>query len=115
MSSLLALLSFPFLAVTPKAAPSASTAGADSSEVTAVVVQNDRPTPVTVYAENAFGDFKLGVVAPMTTQTLRVPDLAVGDGAVIDFFVAPKRGAEQDSGYLELQPGDRVGLIVPTK
>ena len=42
----------------------------DSSAMTLVVVQNNAKRPVTVYAQNAVGEFKLGVVDASDTETL---------------------------------------------
>ncbi|MFN8573518.1 MAG: hypothetical protein U0132_15800 [Gemmatimonadaceae bacterium] len=112
MSSILALIALPLLAGaprhhhTPAAAP-------DSSSMTVVLVQNDRSQPITVYAQDDIGEFKLGVVPPDSVLTLRVPDLMVGGSATIDFFIHPKGGNEQESGFIEVREGDRVGLVVP--
>ena len=113
MSSLMTLLSIPFLSFAPVAVRTASPAAVDSSEMTTIVVQNENAVPITVYAQSAFGELKLGVVGPWDVQTLRVPDAVVEDRASVDFFVQPKQGREQDSGYLELHRGEHLGLIVP--
>ncbi len=113
MITLLALTS-----VLSVAAPSPKTIApspVDSSTMTVVVVQNNGKTPVTIYAETADYDIRLGEVGPYDTESLRVPDGVVGDGATVDFFVQPKRGLEQDSGYVELRHGEHIGLVVPSK
>ena len=70
---------------------------------------------VTVYAQTSYGELKLGVVGPFDTATLRIPDGVVDESSHIDFFIEPKRGAEQESGYLELERGEHIGLVVPER
>ncbi len=112
MSSILALITLPFLAGVPSHHHPRS-AMPDSSAMTVVLIQNDRPQPVTVYAQDDVGEFKLGIVPPDSVVTLRIPDLMVAGGATIDFFVHPKGGVEQESGFIEVRNGDHVGLVVP--
>jgi hypothetical protein len=82
--------------------------------MTFVVVQNDRLAPVTVYAQNAEGEYTLGVVAPNSTTALAIPEYVMTDGD-IDFFVQPRGGFEEDTGVLEVHRGDQVGLVVPPR
>lgn len=96
-------------------APSKTPSAADSANMALVEVQNDRSQPVTVYAEGAEGEFKIGEVPPDSVITLRVPDLVVGGGAEVDFLVHPKGGFDEDSGYLELRRGEKLGLVVPDR
>ena len=121
MSTAMQLLIVPLLAIgAPNGAsaahrPADSTAARDSSRMTLVEVQNDQRTPVTVFAQNAFGEVKLGVVSPDDIANLRVPEWLVSFDSDIDFFVQPKHGLEQESGTINVRRGDNVGLIVPAK
>jgi hypothetical protein len=86
----------------------------DSSAMTLVEVQNDRNVPVTVYAQDSWGEFELGVVGADSTATLRVSDPVVVDGD-IDFFVRPRGEPTQETGTVEVHRGERLGIIVPAK
>jgi hypothetical protein len=89
-------------------------AATDSSHVTLVEVQNDRSVPVTVYAQDSWGEIKLGVVPADSTVTLRLRDDFVSRGDV-DFFVQPRGQLEQETGYLEMHRGERLGIVVPPR
>lgn len=98
------------------AVDSGAVAATDSSAMTLVVVQNNAKRPVTVYAQNALGEFKLGVVDPYDTETLRLPDWVIALDPTIDFFVDPKGGGfSQDSGNLDMRRGEHLGLVFPGK
>ena len=90
------------------------TAAADSSGITLVEVQNDRKVPVTVYAQDSWGEATIGVVPPDSTVTIRLRDRFVNRGDV-DFFVQPRGQPEQETGYLAVQRGERLGIIVPPR
>lgn len=96
------------------AAPAISPPATDSSQMTLVVVQNDRTVPVAVYAQDAWGELELGVVPPDSTVTLRVDDPFL-DRSDIDFFVHPKGQPEEETGYLDIHRGDRLGILVPPR
>jgi NADPH-dependent ferric siderophore reductase len=89
-------------------------ASLDSSNVTLIEVQNDRHVPVAVYAQDAYGEVELGVVPADSTVTLRLRDAFVGRGDV-DFFVHPKGAPDQDTGYLDVRRGERLGIVVPPR
>jgi len=89
-------------------------ASLDSSNVTLIEVQNDRHVPVAVYAQDAYGEAELGVVPPDSTVTLRLRDAFVGRGDV-DFFVHPKGAPDQETGYLDVRRGERLGIVVPPR
>ena len=89
-------------------------AAMDSSTVTLVEVQNDRQVPVTVYAQNSWGEVKLGVVPPDSTVTLRLSDALMRRGEV-DFFAHPRGQPEQETGYIEVRRGERLGILVPPR
>ena len=110
MSSILALL-VPFFTATADngAAPAAP---ADSSAMTLVVVQNDRDVPVTVYAQNDVGEYKLGVVSPGDARTLQNKQYIFSEGD-IEFFVQPKGELEQAAGPITVRRGERIGVLVP--
>ena len=86
----------------------------DSPNATLIEVQNDRRVPVVVYAQDAWGEVRLGVVPPDSTVTLRLSDAFVGRGEV-DFFVHPKGAPDQETGYLDVRPGERLGILVPPR
>ncbi len=82
--------------------------------MTLVVVQNNAKGLVTVYAQNAVGEFKLGVVDAYDMATLRLPDWVIALDPTIDFFVDPKGGGfSQDSGNLDVRRGEHLGLVFP--
>lgn len=89
-------------------------AAADSSTMTLVEVQNDRNVPVAVYAQDAWGEVELGVVPPDSTITLRLSNLLVSRGDV-DFFVHPKGQPEEETGYMDVRRGERLGILVPPR
>ncbi|MBV6520407.1 MAG: hypothetical protein MNPFHGCM_00514 [Gemmatimonadaceae bacterium] len=106
-----ALLAGPAGATTP----SHAAAAVDSTDMTLVTVQNDESNPIRVYVEAAVGEFHLGTVQADSLATLRIPALVAQDGAAVKFFVHGMGAEEQDSGYLEIERGDRIGLIVPKR
>ena len=114
MSHFITLLTLPFFAAAPTHHPKTDTP-ADSTRMTFVVVQNDRPTPVTIYADEASGEFRLGTVPAWGLETLRVPEALVLDETNIDFYVAPRTGFDLDTGYLEVHRGEHIGVIVPPR
>ena len=86
----------------------------DSSDMTLVEVQNDRNVPVVVYAQNSWGDVKLGVVDADSTATFRLSDpLALAGN--IDFFVHPKGELEEETGTIDVRRGEHLGILVPPK
>ena len=115
MDIITALLSLQ-LAVAPTIAPFYSAPGAveESSQMTLVVLQNNRGVPVTVYAEDEWGDVKLGVVDADATTTLRLPRHMVERGD-IRLFIVPRGQAEESTGPLDLSPGDQIDVIVPKR
>jgi hypothetical protein len=86
----------------------------DSSAMTLVEVQNNRNVPVTVYAQDSWGEVELGVVAADSTVTLRVSD-AVNPDQAIDFFIHPKGRPDEDTGNVEVHRGERIGIVVPAR
>jgi len=89
-------------------------ASIDSSNATLIEVQNDRRVPVAVYAQDSWGEVELGVVPPDSTLTLRLSDALVGRGEV-DFFVHPKGAPDEETGYLDVRRGERLGILVPPR
>jgi hypothetical protein len=113
MINLIATLTLPFLMAT---APSQATPSTpvDSSTLTLVVVQNDRSVSVTVYAQNDFGEYKLGVVEPYESATLSLADYMLAEGDV-QFFVHPVGQLDESTEPLELHRGERIGLVIPPR
>jgi len=91
-----------------------SRAPIDSASATLIEVQNDRHVPVVVYAQDSWGEVELGVVPPDSTVTLRLSDAVVERGEV-DFFVHPKGAPDQETGYLDVRRGERLGILVPPR
>jgi hypothetical protein len=114
MSHFITLLTLPFFAAGHTHHAKTETP-ADSARMTLVVVQNDRPTPVTIYADEASGEYRIGTVPAWEMETLRVPDALVLDESNIDFYIAPRGDLDLESGYLEVHRGEHVGLIVPPR
>lgn len=114
--TILTLLTLPLVAMT-SGTPRHHTpeATVDSSQMTLVTVQNDDSRPVRVEMQNSWGDYELGTVPANGVVSLQVPQLLIDDGVDVDFFIVPKGGFEQDSGYMELHRGDHVGLLVPNR
>ncbi len=83
------------------------------SDTTSVVVQNNRALPVRVYLEIGNQEVKLGSVDAMGVATLVVPRWLVQSGEEVNIFVQPKNGFEMQTGYIDLQPGEHLGIIVP--
>ena len=111
--NIVALLAFPTLIAAParSAEPSEPI---DSAAMTAVVVQNNRNVPVTVYAEDDFGDTKLAVVAPHETMTIDLHKY-VYQRSAIQFFVKPRGELEEATGVLDVSPGDHLGVVIPAR
>jgi hypothetical protein len=86
----------------------------DSSDMTLVQVQNDRNVPVVVYAQDSWGEVKLGVVNADSTATFRLGKPIEPD-AEIDFFVHPKGQLEEDTGNIDVRRGEHLGILVPPK
>src|SRR4051812_13052953 len=86
----------------------------DSPNATLIEIQNDRRVPVVVYAQDSWGEVRLGVVPADSTVTLRLNDAIVSRGEV-DFFVHPKSGPEEETGYLDVHRGERLGILVPLR
>lgn len=86
----------------------------DSSDMTLVEVQNDRNVPVVVYAQDSFGEMKLGVVAADSTATFRLSN-PIGTDAEIDFFVHPKGQLDEDTGNIDVRRGEHLGILIPPK
>ncbi|HTE46055.1 MAG TPA: hypothetical protein VK636_12465 [Gemmatimonadaceae bacterium] len=86
----------------------------DSADMTLVVVQNDRNVAVTVYAQNELGEHKIGAVAPYGTTTLSLDNVVFGETDV-QFFVQPAGELEESTGVLEIDRGERIGVVVPPR
>ncbi|MCC6318739.1 MAG: hypothetical protein IT361_13745 [Gemmatimonadaceae bacterium] len=84
-------------------------------DTTSVLLQNDRTVPVTVYLETGGREIQLGKVGPMATSTLVIPRWLVSYETPLHIFVHPANGDDQDSGLLEVNTGDRIGVIVPAR
>ncbi len=115
MINMLTLLSLPFFAAPTAAVPDSSVAApADSAAMTLIVVQNERNVPVTIYAENEFGEYNLGIVNADGTQTIQLARYMVEHGA-LKFFVQPKGQLEESSDPIDVDIGQRIGLVVPVR
>lgn len=112
MINIITLLAIPAFAVGPSVGP--APAPEDSSSMTVVVVQNDRNVPVTVYVQSELGELKLGVVGPGADTTMRIADYLVTEGD-IRFFVQPKGQLEEGSALVDVERGQRVGLVIPPR
>lgn len=84
-----------------------------SSDTTSVVVQNNRTSPVRVYLDIGSQEVSLGTVNALDVATLVVPRWMVPYDEDVNIFVEPQRGFEMQTGYIDLQPGQHVGIIVP--
>jgi hypothetical protein len=84
-----------------------------TTDVTSVVVQNNRSTPVRVYLDLDNQEITLGRVDGMDTRTFTVPRWLVHGTADVNVFVNPQRGLELQTGQIELQEGKQLGVIVP--
>jgi hypothetical protein len=86
-----------------------------SSDTTSLVVQNNRTAPVRVYLDIGNEEISLGSVKPLDVATLVVPRWLVRNDEEVNIFVEPQRGFEMQTGYIDLQPGEHVGIIVPDR
>lgn len=114
MLNIIAVLAFPVLMAAPPVDSTTVSAPIDSTNVALVEVENDRTVPVTVYAQNDFGEHKLGVVAPRSTETMTLAKNELGRGDV-QFFVHPAGQIEESTDPMELHRGERIGLVVPAR
>ena len=83
------------------------------SDTTSVVVQNNRTSPVRVYLDIGNQEITLGTVKAMDVATLVVPRWLIHDQEEVNIFVQPRNGFEQETGYIEVEPGEHLGIIVP--
>jgi len=114
MINLIATLTLPVLMATASPSPTTPATAVDSSTLTLVVVQNDRSVSVTVYAQNDFGEYKLGVVEPYESATLSLADYMLAEGDV-QFFVHPVGQLDESTEPMELHRGERIGLVIPAR
>jgi hypothetical protein len=114
MINFITVLAFPILLAAPPADSTAPPAPVDSSNMTLVVVQNDRSVPATVYLQDEVGEYKLGVVAPFATTTLSIKSLLLMEGDV-QFFVHPAGQIDESTELMDLHRGERIGLVIPPR
>ena len=85
------------------------------SDTTSVAVQNNRSAPVSVYLDIGDREVRLGTVNALDVTTFVVPRWLVLNDEDVNIFVEPKNGFEMQTGFIALQPGQHVGIIVPDK
>lgn len=78
-----------------------------------IEVQNDRKVPVTVFIERGSFDVRVGVVGPLQTSTLALPDWIANQRAEVAIFVHPEGGRDLVSEHLTVHSGALLGLHVP--
>jgi hypothetical protein len=78
-----------------------------------VTVENDRAEPVTVYVEIGDDDVRLGTLPAFGDSTFELPQWVGSRARSVDFFIHPERGFDEDTGTLVLEPGERLGILVP--
>lgn len=83
------------------------------SDTTSVMVQNNRAKPVRVYLDLGNREINLGSVKGMDVATLVIPRWLVNGEEDVNIFVEPQNGLEQQTGYIALDPGEHLGIIVP--
>ena len=113
MINILTSLALPVLMAAP-AHRQPAVQPADSAAMTLVVVENNRNVPVTVYEEDDFGDVKLAVVGPNATETVRL-DHYLSAPSAVRFFIQPRGQLEEGTGLLDIDPGEHVAVVVPTR
>lgn len=79
---------------------------------TTLTVNNDRDTPVTVFAEQGTFSVRLGEVKAGTQTTLRVPTSIVTRDHTIRVFVRPAGGLDLATQVIPLRSGEHLGLRV---
>ena len=114
MLNFIATLALPVLMAGAPPVTAAPSAPIDSTDMTLVVVENDRNVPVTIYGQNGAGESKLGVVAPHASVTMAVKDVEL-DWGPVTFFVHSPGAADESSGSLDIHRGEHVGLVVPER
>jgi hypothetical protein len=78
-----------------------------------VTLQNDRATPVKVYAEQDDFDQLLGTVGADATATLPLPGVIAWNRGDVVFVVHPKGGFDTATPNVPIGPGSHVGVLVP--
>ena len=111
MISAFAVLALPFTIAAAPRHPAKPAAPADSSMITTVTVQNDRSVPVTVYVQDPWQEYKLGVIGANATAPLALRASAFAKDE-IQFFVQPARGIETSTKPIDVVRGERIGLVV---
>jgi hypothetical protein len=81
--------------------------------VASVTLQNDRATPVKVYADQGGFDQLLGTVKADATATLPLPGAIAWSGNDVAFVVHPKGGLDEATPDVAVDPGSHVGVLVP--
>lgn len=77
-----------------------------------VTIDNARPTPVTVFAEQGFRFVRLGEVAANEQGTLALPKALLSGKDGVRIFARPVGAAERSTQTLKLREGDHVSVIM---
>jgi hypothetical protein len=82
---------------------------------TSVEVENERAADVTVYLQAGDRELRLGVVPADSIMTFVIPRWLVSTTESAVVFVHPTGQITEDSGVLDIHPGEHFGIIVPAK
>lgn len=82
---------------------------------TTLTVENERSSPVVVYADEDPFDTRLGTIPALTTTTLKVPSWMVLTDGDLSIVVHPTRGRDLGSQDLVIRPHEHLGLRVPAE
>lgn len=77
-----------------------------------VTIDNGRPQPVTIFAEQGLRLVKLGEVAAHELSTLPLPTTMLKGKESVRIFARPQGGAERSTQALKVKEGDRIAVIV---
>lgn len=77
-----------------------------------VTIDNARPQPVTIFAEQGRRFVRLGEVAAHEQSTLPLPTAMLKAKDGVRIFARPLGGAERSTQTLKLKEGDRIAVIV---
>ena len=92
------------------------TSGQRGRDRTTVVVDNQNPNEMTIYAYQGSQRFRLGRVRANSTTELRISSSIIGGVVQLQFYAEPMVNRGQRayvSEVIPVQPGDQVDFLIP--
>lgn len=87
-------------------------AGQELDSEATLEVQNNFEERVEVFIEAGRFDRRIGDVEPLSTAEIPLPEWVVERHDSVELFVA-REGIDLETQAFEVQPGERIGLVVP--